>query len=230
MPDQQMDTRHGRDGASRGRVLDALRAAPNPLTVADVAGTVGLHHNTVRFHLERLLEQGQVVLHGRDRSGGGRPRLTYRAVDPSAQVREERNYRLLAEILTGFVADAVPEPSTGAMAAGFEWGGYLARRPKPHRSSSEREALEELLRVLTEVGFDPRLTNGHGREIALHHCPFREAAQAHQDVVCAVHLGLMKGLLSAVRAPVTAERLEPFVAPSLCMAYLSPCPDTAAPA
>jgi predicted ArsR family transcriptional regulator len=225
MGDRRTAPRHDRD-ASRGRVLDALRAAPEPLTVADVAAAVGLHANTVRFHLERLLDAGQVELYGSDRTSGGRPRLTYRAVDPGTHVREERNYRLLAEILTGFVADSVPDPGAGAMAAGIEWGGYLARRPKPHRSSSEQEGLDELVRVLTEVGFDPRPGNGHSREIALHHCPFREAAQAHQDVVCAVHLGLMRGLLSAVRAPVTAERLEPFVAPSLCMAYLSDRPPT----
>jgi predicted ArsR family transcriptional regulator len=52
-------------------------------------------------------------------------------------------------------------------------------------------------------------------------CPFREVAENHQDVVCQLHLGLMQGALARMRAPVTADRLEPFAEPSLCIAYLA---------
>ena len=53
----------------------------------------------------------------------------------------------------------------------------------------------------------------------MHRCPFRDLAEEHGDVVCSVHLGLIRGAL-AVGAPVTATRLEPFVEPSLCRARL----------
>ena len=42
----------------------------------------------------------------------------------------------------------------------------------------------------------------------------------HEDVVCAVHLGLMQGMLAELDAPIVADRLEPFVQPSLCVAHL----------
>jgi len=40
-------------------------------------------------------------------------------------------------------------------------------------------------------------------------------------VICSLHLGLMRGALERMRAPVTADRLDPFVEPSLCVARLT---------
>jgi predicted ArsR family transcriptional regulator len=59
-----------------------------------------------------------------------------------------------------------------------------------------------------------------GTEIRLYHCPFREVAERHTAVVCAIHLGLMQGALTELRAPLRAQSLEPFVTPSLCVARL----------
>jgi predicted ArsR family transcriptional regulator len=39
-----------------------------------------------------------------------------------------------------------------------------------------------------------------------------------------VHLGLMQGALTAMRAPVTVDRLDPFVEPDLCVAHLASAP------
>jgi predicted ArsR family transcriptional regulator len=72
----------------------------------------------------------------------------------------------------------------------------------------------------TSDSFPELVQSGKRREIWLRHCPFREVAEAHRDVVCAVHLGLMQGALAEMRAPLTADRLEPFVEPSLCVARL----------
>jgi hypothetical protein len=51
-----------------------------------------------------------------------------------------------------------------------------------------------------------------------------EVAEAYGHVVCAVHLGLMQGALAELRAPLTADSLEPFVEPSLCIASLGDLP------
>ncbi|MFZ2173869.1 MAG: hypothetical protein WAW17_07510, partial [Rhodococcus sp. (in: high G+C Gram-positive bacteria)] len=40
-----------------------------------------------------------------------------------------------------------------------------------------------------------------------------------------LHLGLIRGVLAEVRAPLAADRIEPFVEPSLCLAHLTPAPD-----
>jgi predicted ArsR family transcriptional regulator len=76
---------------------------------------------------------------------------------------------------------------------------------------------------LEELGFAPQAEAGDDGQphLCLRHCPFREVAQHHRDVICSLHLGLMRGALDRMRAPVTAERLEPFVEPSLCVARLT---------
>ena len=76
--------------------------------------------------------------------------------------------------------------------------------------------------MLAEVGFEPDAVAGRTNPvIPLRHCPFREAAEQNREVVCSLHLGLMRGVLAEVGAPFQTDRLEPFVEPSLCRAHLS---------
>jgi predicted ArsR family transcriptional regulator len=77
--------------------------------------------------------------------------------------------------------------------------------------------------ALDEIGFDPEAaTVGRESQVLLHQCPFREAAAEYGEVICAVHLGLMQGLLAEIDAPVQADRLDAFVEPSLCVTHLVP--------
>jgi hypothetical protein len=39
--------------------------------------------------------------------------------------------------------------------------------------------------------------------------------------VCALHLGLIQGVLAQLRAPVTADQIKPFAEPGVCVADLS---------
>jgi predicted ArsR family transcriptional regulator len=56
----------------------------------------------------------------------------------------------------------------------------------------------------------------------MHRCPFRELAEQHGAVVCALHLGLVRGALAELRSPMQVERLDPFDEPGRCTAYLRP--------
>ncbi len=57
---------------------------------------------------------------------------------------------------------------------------------------TEQDARTALLGMLDDLGFAPRLGPAPD-EIELHRCPFREVAEAHPEVACALHLGLMRG-------------------------------------
>lgn len=208
-------------GESRARVLALLQEAGRPLSVSELAERVTLHANTVRFHLDGLVEAGTVERTLEDREQPGRPRTLYSARLDSARAGQ-RSYRLLAEILTSFVAAETPQPTQAATRAGQAWGRYLADRPAPFQRLDADAASEHLVATLDDIGFAPEaVTAGRRRQILLHHCPFREAAEQHRDVVCAIHLGLMQGVLSAIDAPLAADRLDPFVEPSLCVAHLT---------
>lgn len=109
-----------------------------------------------------------------------------------------------------------------ATEAGREWGRYQTEQPPPYQRLDAGQAIEMLTAALAEIGFAPEaVTDGDGCRLRLHQCPFREVAERHQDVVCALHLGLMQGIREQLRAPVSADRLRPFVEPSVCIAELS---------
>lgn len=209
-------------GESRGRVLEVLRTAGEPMGVADVAERVDLHPNTARFHLDGLVDAGLVARLTEKRTQPGRPRTVY-AVTAADVPAGQRSYRLLAEMLTSLVADTLPEPGDAAETAGEAWGRYLAERPAPSQRVDAAEGVRRLSTVLADAGFAPDTVDDPDRPvIALRHCPFREVATQHRDVVCSLHLGLIRGVLDEVRAPLRADRLEPFVEPSLCLAHLTP--------
>jgi len=216
-------------GRSRSDVLDMLRAAEGPLGVREVAARMGLHQNTVRFHLEALVEAGLAVRETEDRETPGRPRIGYRAAADAPNGR--RRYRLLAEMLTTLIAGTMPSPGQAAEEAGREWGSYLTEQPAPYQRLTTEESVAKLTAIMTEIGFAPQAeANGGQYQLRLLQCPFREVAQQHKEVICGLHLGLMRGALTTMRATVRADRLEPFVEPGLCVARLSAPQDQASPA
>ena len=209
-------------GRSRARVLSELESGDGALTVADIAERVGLHQNTARFHLDALVETGHAERHVEERHQPGRPRTLYSATPDSAAVGQ-RSYRMLAEILAGHVAAHSHNPAETAARAGREWGRFVADRPAPFERVDTAAATTQLVDVLDRIGFRPRAVTAAGdRLIELHHCPFRELAVTQAKVVCSIHLGLMQGVLDEIDAPIEAERVEPFVEPSVCLIHLAP--------
>jgi predicted ArsR family transcriptional regulator len=209
--------------SGRLRVLELLRSAPTALGVTDLAARLGLHPNTVRFHLNRLVGAGLVTREVEAHTGPGRPRLTFAAVAQHDLEGGRRNYQLLADMLAGFIAGTSPDAAGQAVEFGRTWGRYLATRPAPAKRVTEGEAVGELLRVLDDIGFSPVLAEGDDEpsHVLLRHCPFLEVASAHREVICSLHLGVMQGVLTEQRAPLEATQLRPFVEPSLCVADLS---------
>jgi predicted ArsR family transcriptional regulator len=209
-------------GHSRADVLAMLRAADQPVGVREIAQRAGLHQNTARFHLEALVAAGLAARETEGRDTPGRPRVGYRATQaPSAG---PRRFRLLAEMLASLIDGTMPEPAAAAEGAGREWGEYLTEQPPPFQRLEAPEAVAKLASALAELDFAPDVEaddDGGRYLVNLRQCPFREVAEKHQQVICALHLGLMRGALTRMRAPVTAERLDPFVEPRRCVAVLT---------
>jgi predicted ArsR family transcriptional regulator len=207
----------------RRAVLDAVCSADAPLGVAEVAERMALHPNTARFHLDALVAQGRVERTVGEPSGPGRPRAVYaarRGMDRDGA----RRYRLLARMLLSQLASTGSGARAAATDAGRSWGRYLVERPPPSRRPTAHEAVDRLTAMLDELGFEPQPTGDGGPpdRIRLRHCPFLELAEEYSQIVCPLHLGLMQGALTELRAPVDATRLEPFAEPGVCLAHLAP--------
>jgi predicted ArsR family transcriptional regulator len=208
----------GESAGRRREVLRLLRASEKPLSIQSIADALGVHPNTVRFHLDVLVGDGQVEQVAPGRKGPGRPPLMFQAVRQMDR-GGTRHYRMLAEILTTAL---VGERNSGAkaLAAGRAWG--LGMETPRDGDAGDEESIEHLVEMLDELGFAPERRTANGeQQIGLRHCPFLELAETRTAVVCPVHLGLMQGAMEAQGATVTVDRLEAFVESDLCLAHLT---------
>jgi len=209
-------------GGRRHDVLSVLRAAEAPLSIADIAEKLGVHPNTIRFHLGRLVTAGRVERVAVPPSGPGRPALMFRSrpgMDPSGP----RNFRLLAGVLAQNLRTR-PHPAESAAEAGRVWGRQLLDG-RVDGVPSDEQAVDRLVGILDDLGFMPeRAAHTPATAIGLRHCPFLELVDDQAAIVCPVHLGLMQGAMDAMQAPLTVERLEAFAEPDLCLAHLGRLP------
>jgi predicted ArsR family transcriptional regulator len=71
---------------------------------------------------------------------------------------------------------------------------------------------------MAEAGFEPRFHRRNARtvEITLRDCPFRDLLEDHRDLVCAIHRGLVEGMLGALRPPLRLEEFHPLAERGVC--------------
>jgi predicted ArsR family transcriptional regulator len=202
---------------TRFRLYRYLGLSGRPVSVRELSTRLSLHPNTLRPHLRRLEEAGLVRREARKGSATvGRPQTLYAAVDRAG--REGRDYRLLAEILSGLVSGARSRERAASLAR--EWGQYLAVQggPKPGTRLPSGRNLAVLQEAMAQAGFDPRFRRaGRGSvEISLRDCPFRELLDDHRELVCSIHRGLVEGMLGALKPPLTLTSFEPFAERTVC--------------
>jgi predicted ArsR family transcriptional regulator len=210
---------------SREQVLEVLRAADVPLRIVEIAERLGVHPNTVRFHLDALMRSNRVEAGAGENGRRGRPATTYRPVvrmDPDGP----REYRALAGILAQDLASR-PHSSRRAVGIGRRWGRLLAGESSSGPARSPRTSRDRMRRMLRLLGFAPD-AHDDPHQIALRSCPFLELAETSTEVVCPIHLGLMRGALEAWQSPVTVDRLDAFVEPDRCVVHLGRAPAGAA--
>ncbi|MEI2779640.1 MAG: helix-turn-helix domain-containing protein [Tetrasphaera sp.] len=208
-------------GDRRALVLRTIRTARSPVGIADLSERIGLHPNTIRYHLDGLEAAGLIRRLAGTRTGIGRPRTAYEATAASV-LAGPRNYATLAAILAACLAEHLADPAQAAHDAGHAWGATLPPPVSPRGTSAAATARRHLVTTMTDMGFEPEPSPARRpRELLIHNCPFQDVAARHQEIVCAVHLGLMRGLLARSGGGVAVRTLEPYAAPGLCRAQLA---------
>lgn len=204
---------------ARQHVLDILEDAEGGMTVADVARVTGAHPNTAREHLEALVHSGHLVRAQMPAVGRGRPPMIYRAVPNTREVGPE--YRVLAELLVEHLSVVWPDAAERAEHARIAGEAWTAQWDH-----------EDRLKVLEGALFDAAPVSGTVPiedpdgciTVRLRRCPVLELARRYPDVVCSVHLGLMRGAFLGNEAADRIE-LEPFAEPGACLVRI-PAPSS----
>lgn len=190
-----------------------LARARSPRSTADIAEVLGLHPNTVRPHLERMREVGLLDVDIEPKGSVGRPQHRYAlAASAPALGLEPPAHPVLSKMLTQLAAITAALPDEAAT-AGREQGRMMAaaqRPPKnlPRGPAADRACAKALTAALDSMGFDPVAgDDGDTVTIAFAHCPFRELAEAHPEVICHLHRGMIEGFMEELGGP-SVERFN----------------------
>jgi predicted ArsR family transcriptional regulator len=176
-------------------------------TIGELCEATGLHPNTVREHLQRLIEGGYVIQATEHRTTRGRPRTLYSAA-------------------TGAAHASSPIARDKVSAAARR--GDLLRRVLPASASAlGRDAtyqLDALIEHLEESGFEP-VVDDEQLTVDLSPCPHAAGRAEDRPMLCTVHLGLMQGVLTEAGGPLAAEAVRSALpadcaAPAECVVQL----------
>jgi predicted ArsR family transcriptional regulator len=170
---------------TRHRIFTYVADAKTPVDVAQLTEHFGLNHNAIRQHLAKLVDAGLVVEAKHASGSPGRPKLVY-TIEPTAESRwgvvgpYQRLSKLLAEIIR--TGDTPEEVGRRAGVRLREEGTVAAGVP----------AIE---RAMAREGFAPETRHRPGGiDLVLQRCPFEATALDDPDTVCALHLGIAKGV------------------------------------
>ncbi|MBC7291927.1 MAG: helix-turn-helix domain-containing protein [Actinotalea sp.] len=191
---------------SRVAILRLLEERGTPVPVETVAAEVGLHVNTVREHLDRLVVAGFAARAPEIRHTRGRPRMLYRSIATEATNDLDHRVRdqLMSILLTGY-----PRPDEArarAEQAGETWAAHYPCETAGRDAGTRESQLAALHDHFRALGFEPAPEDG-GLTLRLRHCPFAELRDAGGDVICRVHLGLTRGMLERHEGPLTVDRI-----------------------
>lgn len=232
---------------ARAAILARLREIDGTLSVERLATESGQHPNTVREHLEALVEDGYATKTPAPKVGRGRPAWLYEA---AAIHSGPVGYAALAAALAQHLAASSSNPAAEGEAAGRSWaralpagavvqpGGEASKNEASKNEASNgtasnipagngtagnitagKAARSRVVMALGQAGFGVQ-GNRDATELTLTACPIVEAARGNPEVVCAVHLGLAKELLAGSGLPEQEVNLLPFAGPGFCTLHL----------
>ena len=179
------------------------------------ADDMGIALHSVKFHLDRLVEEGLLEveyrrLTGRTGPGAGRPSKLYR-----------RTTRQLVRLAAGAaIRPRGRSARSSRRPVGAPWNPHRrggtergARhrltdrgRPDSPRRTGRAATTARLIETLTDHGYEPRFVD---EDVCLTNCPFDRLAAEHTELVCGMNLALVDGVIEGLNLRAMSARLEP---------------------
>ncbi|WP_244963305.1 helix-turn-helix transcriptional regulator [Actinomyces trachealis] len=184
--------------STRRRVLEYVESCAEAVTALEVATALGLHHNTVREHLDALISAGFVTSHSRATGRRGRPSILYASTAPDPEDVLD-SYLTLLDV----VCETIGTDEAGMRCAqeiGRRWAvvtgappvapvkGRAGDRTDGRADSRELSVAERVAALephLSSMGFAPE-TDGDGG-VLLRACPLVTRSRVPHPLVCTMH-------------------------------------------
>jgi predicted ArsR family transcriptional regulator len=205
------------DDPTRRAVFDLVARAATAVSRDAAADALGVSRRVAAFHLDRLAEQGLLIVDyrrppGRGGPGAGRPTKLYRrAEDEVAVSLPERHYDLVGGLLAAAVTESI---DTGApVHEVLDRTAYDAGRIIGTAAGTLPAALED-------AGYEPRRQDRDNGAVVLGNCPFHRLAREFTALVCGVNLQLLRGVADGAGDPSYLAELDP--SPGRCCVRLLP--------
>ena len=185
---------------SRVEILHLVQEEPQR-TVSELVSATKLHPNTVREHLQRLMDDGYVVSETEHRTTRGRPRVLYSASDgvtacSPVQRRKARAAAERGDLMRRILPGSAPELDTAAL-----------------------HQIDALVEDLEGAGFDP-LVDESELTVELTPCAHASAQASHRETLCSVHLSIMQSVLSSADGPLSVDGMRSSCDPRECIVQL----------
>ena len=152
--------------AARRRVLEVVEASNDAMTAVQVASALNLHHNTVREHLDALVDAGFVTVSTKPTGKRGRPALRYASTAPDPQQMVDA-YLLLLDAIADTLGEGEDARAT-ALEIGRRWAeltpGTIA---EPTVDGEQVDRVTALIPYLAVMGFAPEVS---GDTVVLRSC------------------------------------------------------------
>lgn len=186
---------------TRYSIYQHVLAAPEPVSVTEVAEKFGLHPNVARTHLGKLADIGLLHAHAVKTGKGGRPGYAYGPSDQAVSLTvPARDFQLLADLLVQSLA-LMGENSKDAIAQiGRTFGQRLRREAVDTLPGVQREdLLKTCADALHRLGVITHIDHSSDGSVnlVLRTCGFREVAAAHPEQVCHLCKAMVEGITQA---------------------------------
>ena len=179
-------------GASQRAILDALKRHGRA-TTPELSAELRLNIETVRDHLRALAGHGLVARVGKTGGRRGRPEIVYGLL-PAAEALFPRQEGVVLQGLAEFLRETGNE---SVIRDYFDRviGARRAEALARVEHLAGRARLDEVARIMTELGFMATVDEGAGvPRLRLCHCPIRDLVHATR-VPCRAEIGFVSELL-----------------------------------
>jgi predicted ArsR family transcriptional regulator len=219
----------GLSGAQHTLLAEVARH-PHPVTIAELAGRMGLHQNSVREAMAVLVDTGLVTRQRQPAPGRGRPSWAYQSVAPTQVAALSREFADMSAAVAEHLTASDPDPAAAAHDIGARWGRRMVDVLVTPDGNAGRDPAGRIdvhagkVRLfLSSLGYQP-LADDDPARIRLYQCPLRAEGQAPNPLVCQMHRGMLDEVLATLSDGRVGAVLTPLAGPSYCTVALTATP------